>query len=141
MSQSFGEPDDRLTDAPARVVGAVAIGWGAVLLTVGPACWRLLTHRRPSRAERATVRFLGARQLLTGAAQLKGPVRLEPLWAAVDLVHAATMAWPAARNPRHRAPALVSGAIALTFGVVTAAGTLLHQQDVRRSMILRRWAA
>ncbi|EWT00366.1 hypothetical protein N865_16050 [Intrasporangium oryzae NRRL B-24470] len=103
-----------------RVVGAAGAAWGVVLLARGAEVWRAVDATRPGENERLATTALGARHVLQGLAQAAAPRLTVAPVIGVDLVHAASMAWLAGRDPRYRRPAVVSGGVALLSALVTA---------------------
>lgn len=110
-----------------RAVGATSAAWGALLLAAGSEVWLAVDARRPGEFERRATSVLGVRHLLQGLAQVGAPGPTVVPVVAVDLTHAASMAWLARRDPHYRRPALVSGGVALVSALVTAtAGWASH---------------
>jgi len=104
-----------------RTTSAVGVGVGLVLLTRPEDALARLAPEYP-RDRRWVVRVLGARLLVQHAAVLAAP--RPPVLraaAAVDLLHAATMA-PLLRSPRYGRAARISGAVAAAYGVWAARG-------------------
>ena len=101
----------------SRALGVSGIAWGAALLSAGPAIWRRVDGEAPGNVDRISLRFLGARHVATGAAQVLLPGRFQRLEIGIDLVHAATMVTVAALDPPRRRPALVTTAVALASAV------------------------
>ena len=102
-----------------RTTSAVGVGVGLVLLTRPEDALARLAPEYP-RDRRWVVRVLGARLLVQHAAVLAAP--RPPVLraaAAVDLLHAATMA-PLLRSPRYGRAARISGAVAAAYGVWAA---------------------
>ena len=104
-----------------RTTSAVGVGVGLVLLTRPEDALARLAPEYP-RDRCWVVRVLGARLLVQHAAVLAAP--RPPVLraaAAVDLLHAATMA-PLLRSPRYGRAARISGAVAAAYGVWAARG-------------------
>lgn len=97
----------------ADTSGAVGVVWGAVLLSAGARIWVGLTGDRPTKADRAGLRALGARHLGQGVFQLVAPTTGRRLIIAVELVHATSMLTLAASDRPRRRPALLSASIAV----------------------------
>jgi hypothetical protein len=95
-----------------RPVDLARLGLGAAALA-RPDLFLRLTETPDERAERTTVRVLGARYVVqSGAGIVRGRPWVRDLDAAVDLIHAATMVALAAVSPTHRRLALLSAATA-----------------------------
>lgn len=109
------------SDRLSRTSGVLAALWGSALLMAGSDIWYVVDGRRPSPGDEAAVRFLGARHLTQGLVQAAMPNRFQGLYVAVDLTHAASMFLLAAVSERHRRPAVISGATALTAATLTLA--------------------
>jgi hypothetical protein len=105
-----------------RTVDLARLGLGVAAL-VAPDGLLSVSTARPSGAERATVRVLGARYLLQAA----GGMAVRRRWvhdvdAAVDLLHAATMVALAAVSAEHRRLALLSALTATAFAAADLTG-------------------
>jgi hypothetical protein len=111
--------------ALVRVVGAAGVSAGVVLLVRGVGVWDALEGRSPSAGERLAMRLLGGRHLLQGLAELGAPDTWRPLWAVVDVTHAASMIAVAARQPARRRAALLSAGIASASGLATVVSSRL----------------
>lgn len=108
---------------------ATRIGWGMVLLARPERLLQLTGAPWPQTAK-ATVRVLGARQVLQGAVLLAGGhgsrSRLVlDASTATDALHAASMVALAATRPRWRTPAAIDALIA---GTLAGAGWPLRQR-------------
>lgn len=98
----------RPPDVARLVLGTVAL--------VRPAATARAVGARPGGSVEDLVRVLGARYLLQVAVGAWSPARWVPTAdAVIDLLHAGSMAVVALRWPRHRRPAVASGAVALVL--------------------------
>lgn len=104
--------------ARTRVVGVIGAAWGAELIANTPALFEWVAGRVPDRTELLLARVLGVRHLGQAVAQVLAPGRRVRLLAAVDLIHAASMAAVAVVSPRERRVALTSSAAAATLAVI-----------------------
>jgi hypothetical protein len=106
-----------LRDVPVRALGLATLAYGVASLLVPERVVRLAAGRRPRDGEVVAARVLGARVALQGVALAASPVAWVGLVAkgaaAVDGLHAVSMAGLAAIGPRYRRVALVSGVLAL----------------------------
>lgn len=100
-----------------RALGVGGMAWGTVILTAGPRIWRYLDDQGPTEGDQVALRFLGARHVATGGAQVLFPGRFQRLESTIDLIHTATMVGLAALDPPRRRPALVTAGVALASGM------------------------
>ncbi len=127
MSGGSSNTDLRLM----RALGVIGIAWGTAILTSGSQIWRHLDDRRPTESDEVALRFLGARHLATGMAQMLLPGRFQRLEITIDLIHSATMVALAAVDPPRRRPALVTAAVALASGMAGIAIRARSSQAIR----------
>jgi hypothetical protein len=84
--------------------------------------WLAVDGRPPTEVDEVAIRVLGVRHVAQGLFQAVLPLRLDPLFVAVDLVHAATMVPLVLGDDRRRRPAIVTASAALaTAGLTVAA--------------------
>jgi hypothetical protein len=102
---------------PEGLLQAIRAGYGGVLLIVPGPVIRMATGRPASRRACAVARVLGARHLLQAALTTAAPSRADALGAgaAVDLVHAASMAALALADRQVRRLTLSDALIESTF--------------------------
>ena len=95
---------------------------GATVLAVRPeSVTKLIGDDRRLAPPAWIVRVLGVRSAVQGAAELAWPTpALAWLGAGVDGAHAASMALVAARSPRYRRAAVLSGAVAMGTALLLA---------------------
>ena len=106
-----------MTSATARVLQAVRAGYGGTLLLLpGPAI-RLCTGRPAGHRARNVARLLGARHLVQAAVTAGSGPSAESLGigAAIDAVHAASMAGLAMADRRVRRLTLTDALIEIAF--------------------------
>ena len=110
-----------LRTRPVRAVGGLGVAWGAVLLVRGRDVWRAVTAEPATAVDLVTVRALGGRHLVQGAAQVVAPTRMRRAILAVDLVHVLTMLPVVVLDDRRRRAAALTGALSLASAATTLA--------------------
>jgi hypothetical protein len=105
-----------------RALAAVQTAGAAVLAVKPESATKLIGDDRRLSPPAWIVRVLGVRSAVQGAAQLAWPTpAFAWLGAAVDGTHAASMIFVAARSPRYRRAAMLSGGAALVTAALLAA--------------------
>jgi len=113
-----------------RVAGLAELTAGVLLLAQTRRCWRAVATTPPSAVEALATRALGGRYLIQGLCQFRWPNRLVQTWAAVDFLHACTMAAVALRSNSAQRPAMLSAVIDTTNGLLQLAATRAAGGDV-----------
>lgn len=107
--------------ALVRAAGALGMAWGGLLLACGPQLWSAVDGSTPTSTDVVAMRLLAGRHLAQGAMQVVAPTRFRRLFAAADVLHAASMVALAAVDPARRRPALVTAGVAAASAVTTLA--------------------
>ena len=101
-----------------RRSGVFSLLWGAGLLWQGPKVFSVVQGHEPEPVDDDAITVLAVRYLAQGTVQIIAPRMFGPLYAGIDLLHAASMVALAVRQPHRRRAAAASGAIAAISALV-----------------------
>lgn len=101
-----------------RRPGVFGVIWGAGLLWQGPKLFSVLQGHEPEPVDDDAITVLAVRYLAQGTVQLTAPRMFGPLYAGIDLLHAASMVALAVKQPHRRRAAAASGAIAAMSALI-----------------------